>query len=173
MWAMFGTHGANLIRHRILKNSLELIHEIANLGPALLKLRHVRTCHINSKGNAGAGPIYNFNDTDDLRTGKLTQVTGTTDHIMIGFFRDQSDQEYFMVVNKHNARDPHSDERNLLHKITLTFADEVKAIEKLSRFTGHVEHLNLRDHQLSFFLPGGTGDLFKYATSMPFAGIER
>ena len=34
------------------------------------------------------------------------------------------------------------------------------------------EPSELTDHSYSFELPGGTGDLFKYHTGAPFAGVE-
>ncbi len=78
-----------------------------------------------------------------------------------------------MVVNKHNARDPHGDETHLLHQVTLTFTEDVGAIQRLSRHTGRVESLPLEDHRYTFYLPGGTGDLFKYRTGKPFVGAEK
>jgi hypothetical protein len=149
--------------------------EVANLGPTLLRLRHVRTVHLNVKtGNVGAGILYQFDDAaaDGLTNGQLTAVTGTTDHLMVSFFRDAGDEEYFMVVNKHNARDPHGDETHLLHNVTLTFTDDVGGIRHLSRHTGRVESLSLEDHRYTFSLPGGTGDLFNYRTDKPFVGAE-
>jgi len=151
-------------------------HEVANLGPTLLRLRHVRTVHLDVKtGSAGAGMLYHFDDatTDGLTSGRLKAVTGTTDHLLVGFFRDAGDEEYFMVVNKHNARDPHGDETPLLHRVTLTFTEDVGAIQRLSRHTGRVESLPLEDHRYTFYLPGGTGDLFKYRTGKPFVGAEK
>jgi hypothetical protein len=135
----------------------------------------VRTVHLNVKtGNVGAGILYQFDDAaaDGLTNGQLTAVTGTTDHLMVSFFRDAGDEEYFMVVNKHNARDPHGDETHLLHNVTLTFTDDVGGIRHLSRHTGRVESLSLEDHRYTFSLPGGTGDLFNYRTDKPFVGAE-
>ena len=148
-------------------------HEVANIGPALVKLRYVRSYHVDFK-TATVGPalVYNFKHADNQRTGKLKAVTGTTNEIMVGFFRDEKNEEYFMIVNKLNARDPDGDETHLTRKITLTFADDVKAIERLSRFNGRVERLVLRKHTFSFFLQGGTGELFKYASGKPFPGAR-
>jgi len=135
----------------------------------------VRTVHLDEKtGIAGAGKLYHFDDatTGGLTSGRLKAVTGTTGHLLVGFFRDAGDEEYFMVVNKHNTRDPHGDETHLLHQVTLTLTENVGAIQRLSRHTGRVEHLPLKDHRCTFYLPGGTGDLFKYRTGKPFVGVE-
>jgi hypothetical protein len=77
-----------------------------------------------------------------------------------------------MVVNKRNARDPNGDETHMLEWVTLSFADEVEAIERLNRRTGHVENVPLKDHRYTFYLPAGTGELFKYRTGKPFVGVE-
>lgn len=158
-----------------LEKMARINREVTNLGPTLVKLRHVRTVHLDEKTrNAGAGMLYHFDDStvDGLTSGKLSAVTGTTDHLLVGFFRDESDDEYFMVVNKHNARDPHGDETQLLHQVTLTFTEDISAIERLSRHTGRVENLPLRNCCFTFHLPGGTGDLFKYRTDKPFVGVQ-
>lgn len=151
--------------------------EVAKLGPALTKLRHIRTYHANLQNHdTWAGPLYGFAEADTLRTGKLIGVTGRTypfqNHLMIGFFRDANDDEYFMVTNKINSRATDVDDVALATQVTLTFKDEVAAIERLSRETGKVERLPLQDHAYTFNLPAGTGDLFKYAGDKPFVGVR-
>jgi len=60
--------------------------------------------------NTWAGPIYHFSHRDQLRTGKLTSLVdaslsvGVPVHLMVSFFRDRNDQEYFMMVNKNETR---------------------------------------------------------------------
>ena len=76
-----------------------------------------------------------------------------------------------MVVNKRNARDPNGDETHLLERVTLSFADEVEAVQRLNRRTGHVEDVALEARQFVFYLPGGTGELFKCRSDKPFAGV--
>jgi len=152
--------------------------EVANLGPALLKLRHVRTYQLNwPTQDTWAGKLYNFNEPDELRTGKLKAVKGPNypygDHLMVGFFRDSGDEEYFMVVNKTNSRSLDVDQERLALEVTLVFSEEVTGVERLNRETGEVEDISLNDHSFSFSLPGGTGDLFKYASDAPFAGISQ
>ena len=152
--------------------------EVAKLGPTLIKLRHVRTYHTNlATHNTWAGPLYGFSDNDTLRTGKLTGVTGTTypfrDHLMVGFFRDSNNREYFMVANKINTRAIDVADPGLATQVTLTFKHEVSAVERLNRETGKVETLQIKDHSLTFHLPAGTGDLFKYAEGgTPFVGVK-
>ena len=152
--------------------------EVAKLSPALIELRHIRTYHANLPNrDTWAGPLYGFAQTDTMRTGKLIGVTGRTypfqDHLMVGFFRDPNNEEYFMVTNKINSRATDVDDAGLATQVTLTFKDEVTAIERLSRETGKVERLELKDHAFTFKLPAGTGDLFKYASGRPFVGVRQ
>ena len=77
-----------------------------------------------------------------------------------------------MVVNKRNARDPNGDETHLLERVTLSFADDVDVIQQLNRRTGRVQNVLLKEHRYTFYLPGGTGELFKFRTGEPFVGVE-
>jgi hypothetical protein len=149
--------------------------EVANIGSTLLDLRHVRTYHLDLETKSyGAGFQYHIDDMkkDGLLTNRVTEVTGTSDRLMVGFFRDAQEEEYFMVVNKRNARDPNGDETHLLERVTLSFSDDTDAIQRLNRRTGHVENVALAGHEYVFYLPGGTGELFKYKSDKPFTGIE-
>ena len=58
-------------------------------------------------------------------------------------------------------------------ELTAKNHDDVGAIQRLSRHTGRIESLPLEDHRYSFYLPGGTRDLFKYRTGKPFVGAEK
>ena len=149
--------------------------EVANLGPALTRLKYVQTYHANLAANSWAGPVMGFAEKDGRRTGRLTAISGSTypfnNHLMAGFFRDNNDEEYFMVVNKINSRARDVDEKVLATNVTLTFANSVTAVERLSRETGTIETLEVVDGKLTFTLPAGTGDLFKYATGKPFSGV--
>ncbi|MEO1997217.1 MAG: hypothetical protein ABGZ17_18260 [Planctomycetaceae bacterium] len=149
--------------------------EVANIGSTLLDLRHIRTYHLDLETKSyGAEFQYHIDDMkqDGLLTNQLTTATGSTNRLMIGFFRDAQKEEYFMVVNKRNARNPNGDETHLLARVTLSFAGGVDVIQRLNRRTGHVENLQLKDHRYTFYLPGGTGELFKYGTAKPFIGVE-
>jgi len=150
--------------------------EAAILGNAILQLKHVQTYHQDiSSVSTWAGPIYHFSHRDQLRTGKLTSLVdislplGVPVHLLVSFFRDRKDQEYFMVVNKNETRNFRVQPENLSQTITLTFREDVEAIERLNRNTGQVERLELSDENtFQFVLPAGTGDLFKYANGQPF-----
>lgn len=150
--------------------------EAATLGNAILQLEHVQTYHQDiASVNTWAGPIYHFTHRDQRRTGKLISLVdpslpvGVPVHLLVSFFRDRKDQEYFMVVNKNETRNFRVQPENLSQTITLTFREDVEAIERLNRNTGQVERLELSDENtFQFVLPAGTGDLFKYANGQPF-----
>ncbi len=150
--------------------------EVANIGSSLLGLRHVRTYHLDLETKSyGAEFQYHTDDMskDGLVSNRLLAVAGNTNHLMVGFFSDTLNEEYFMVVNKRNARDPNGDETQLLERVTLTFSDEVKMIQCLDRRSGQVKDLALKNSECVFYLPGGTGELFKYKTANPFAGTRQ
>ena len=108
---------------------------------------------------------------EELLTNQLIDVTGTTNRLMVSFFRDAEDEEYFMIVNKRNARDPNGDDTDLIERVTLDFSGETVAVQRLDRRSGIVENVILKDNRYILYLPGGTGELFKYKTGKPFVGI--
>ena len=151
------------------------------------------------------GSVHRFHEQDTLRSGKLTDVRGMRinlnehgqphnvtliNNLMIGFFRDRQDEEYFLVVNKRAmtrterligeppltgrlpGEDWPADHPQAMQQVTLSFRDDVSAIERLSRVSGKVESIDLTDHRYTFDLPGGTGDLFKYETNSAFVGAK-
>lgn len=149
--------------------------EVNNIGASLLRLRHVRTYHSDLETkNYGADFQYHTDDMakDGLVSNRLVAIDGTTNRLMAGFFHDAGDEEYFMVVNKRNSRDPNGDDTQLLERVTLTFSDDVEMIQRLDRRSGLVMDVAPRNNKYVFYLPGGTGELFKFKTAGSFAGIE-
>jgi len=79
-----------------------------------------------------------------------------------------------VVVNKNETRNFRVQPDNLTQTITLTFREDVEAIERLNRNTGQVELLELSDENtFQFVLPAGTGDLFKFANGQPFVATVK
>jgi len=150
--------------------------ELSNLGPAMLQLTPVGVYHMDSRDD-GDG-VRHWSDSDAnlpphlRRTWKLANVTGPVNrnHLMVGLFRDSAGEEYFMVVNKDAEVDKTGKE--LSTPVVLTFHPSVKGLQRLNRVTGKVENIRAKEHY-TFLLPGGTGDLFKFDTGSPFAGIGR
>ena len=154
--------------------------EVANLGPALINLRHVKSFTAWADQEQKRNPMP-FAADDREHSGRLNTIAGQTapdtpgkkeGRLLVGFFRDARDQEYFMVVNMNYDRIKHSEHPWLVQRVRLGFTGDVQAVERLSRTTGKVERLELDGHELVFDLPGATGDLFKFATGEPFTGVE-
>ncbi len=151
--------------------------EVAQLGRCLLKLRAVRTYHTDLNTHlTWAGRNYGFDVSDKLRTGRLVAVEGNAvervPRLMVGFFRDAADEEYFLVVNKRESRAADVDHAELAQQVTLRFRGDVSAVERINRETGKIERLPLKDGAVQFTLPGGTGDLLKVSNKRPFVGIK-
>ena len=150
--------------------------EIANVAKSLVRLTSVGAYHLNKTANAEHFVRHWMDvDTDKpawlRRTWQLVNVSGTLNrnNIMVGFFRDDAGQEYFMVVNKDNAANQTGEE--LVTEVNLTFHPSVKAIQRLRRSDGSVERIAV-SRNYTFSLSGGTGDLFKFDTGAPFAGVD-
>ena len=152
--------------------------EVTNLGAAMRFLtstdvRYVPGTHHHEgaevanelpgdtkKWESGAG--------DDARI-RSVQVSGSGKGKdgLLGFFRDEEGNEYFMVTNLWHNAEASAEDRTLT--ITMRFDRKVSRLYRLSRTTGNSETLKLRDGNLEITLPGGTGDLFKYG-KQPFPG---
>lgn len=158
-----------------LEKMAKINREVANIGQSLLGLQHIRSYHLDFETkNHGVEHLYNIDEMEkdeELLTNQLIDVTGTTNRLMVSFFRDAEDEEYFMIVNKRNARDPNGDDTDLIERVTLDFSGETVAVQRLDRRSGIVENVILKDNRYILYLPGGTGELFKYKTGKPFVGI--
>ncbi len=79
---------------------------------------------------------------------------------LIGFFYDDDGQNYFMLTNLYHGASLSAAAASL--SFSLTFDSTINEVLRLNRTTGAEELLPLTNHQLTWTLPGGTGDLFKY-----------
>jgi len=101
----------------------------------------------------------------------LAVTEGEDMGLLVGFFDDEMGEEYFMVVNlAHGLNMSKSDG---MRTVRLTFANPIETIERLNRLTGLVEPLRTTvkgdTRVLDIFLPGGTGDLFKWSNGKSWA----
>ncbi|MAE66755.1 MAG: hypothetical protein CMJ18_21005 [Phycisphaeraceae bacterium] len=155
--------------------------EVAHLGRTLRFLESTGVAFIagrhDNDGQVADNPtpsrMRNWQDLDMLPT-QLRDIAladqGRWKDAMIGTFKDDHGQEYFMVVNLWHHHDLSA--AQCAQTITLTFTPGVKQVTRLSRETGRAEQLVVRDSTLKITLPGGTGDLFKFGDG-PFPGLER
>ncbi|MAE65026.1 MAG: hypothetical protein CMJ18_12215 [Phycisphaeraceae bacterium] len=149
--------------------------EVARLGRAMRFLTSTNVAHL--PGRAGVRiPTYHENwkqgTAGDRRIRSIAILDdGLHRHGLIGHFRDDDGQTYFMVTNLYQHARRNADECAV--RVRIVFDPGVKTILRLCRQTGEVERLTILnpDEGLVIHLPGGTGDLFKYDTG-GFAGIE-
>jgi hypothetical protein len=165
------------------KQAAPVNREVANIARAMLRLHQVRAYHMDGADDADPGStrIHHWPDSDaDLpawqrRSDRLANVTGASNrnHLLVAFFRDDAGEEYVLVVNK--DKDKTKSGAELATRVVLSFHPSVKRIQRLRRDTGKVETITVDEH-FAFDLPGGTGDLFRFAgpitSSRAFAGIE-
>ena len=103
-----------------------------------------------------------FKGRGALRSVKIVEADNMG--ALVAFFSDQSEQEYFMVVNLQHGKNV--SKTAAARRVRLTFGLKVKTIQRLNRLTGQVETLKTLPagggRTLEIQLPGGTGDLFKW-----------
>ena len=88
---------------------------------------------------------------------------------LLGLFRDDQGQQYFMLTNTWHSGTATAGQRELTFHIR--FDPTVKSIQHLSRITRRAEVLAVGPEAgLTIKLPGGTGDLFKFGSGS-FVGI--
>ena len=92
----------------------------------------------------------------------VTGGIGEEKNGLLGFFTDDSGQNYFMLTNLNHGMNQLA--ANTAMTFTLSFDNQTNTLLRLNRETGQQEVINLVNHQLIWNLPGGTGDLFKYNT---------
>ena len=98
---------------------------------------------------------------------KAINVSDGVHGFLIGFFKTDAGEDYFMLVNTNHAAG--KDAAATAGAVSIQFNFEVTKLERLNRQTGKVETINLCEHRLNqYVLPGGTGELFKFSTGKPF-----
>jgi len=79
---------------------------------------------------------------------------------LIGFFTDDADNHFFMLVNLDHGMGESSASTRL--QFNIEFDAGVTWLLRLDRQTGKEQFVLLNDHTLDITLPGGTGELFGY-----------
>jgi hypothetical protein len=102
----------------------------------------------------------------EARPGEIQDIRmnyqGEEKDALIGYFKDDADIPYFMIVNLWHGADKSA--AACTQTIMLTFAPNVTFLTRLSRETGQPENLPVQAGKLELILPGGTGDLFSLGT---------
>ena len=102
---------------------------------------------------------------DPIRSIRIVEP-GRGRHGLIGYFKDDAGQRYFMLTNlwrRHGQRKGSAENTRLAFRVVLD--PGIQSIYRLSRTSGEVEQLRIESPEdgLTLTLPGGTGDLFKIA----------
>ena len=170
----FADHGRSTSHWHRYENSIktrswhairDVAPEVQTLSRALLNLRTK-----DPIGYTGTVPARCKPFTGHGRLRAVANRDNPKEAALVGFFDDQTEQEYFMVVNmKHGEKMSKMDG---LQTLRLTFDGSVTKIERLNRLTGRVEALKTKAEAgrriLDVHLEGGTGDLFKWSNGKPW-----
>ena len=143
--------------------------EVAHLGSALRFLtstdvRYVGppiTLHEGAIQGVPAGiGLYHPKSRVATHVADITIKDGGPDrNALIGFFKDDNGDSYFMIVNLAHGEGLTAEQTAM--SITLTLAPSVTKLTRLSRVTGQPEDVPMNAQTVDLTLPGGTGDLFK------------
>ena len=101
-------------------------------------------------------------DVEILNTGKGRDA-------LLGFFKQDNGDTYFMVTNLWHGMGRSAADCKL--NVRLTFAPSVRTVTRLSRETGVPEELVVQGGQLDLSLLGGTGELLKVGDAK-FPGLD-
>ena len=145
--------------------------EVQTISRALVNLRTK-----DEIGYAGAVPsdCAAFEGHGALKSVLVGRDPGSS--ALVGFFDDEQNEEYFMVVNLvHGLNRAKMDG---MRRLRLVFSGSVEQIERLNRLTGLVETLRTESGSsgtrvLDIQLEGGTGDLFKWSNGNPWTIKEQ
>lgn len=96
-----------------------------------------------------------------LSVGVQSGNQGAQKNGLIGLFRDENDQPYFMLSNLNHGANLSADAASLT--FILTFQNALQSIWWLNPVTGQTEQVMLTNNTLVWTLRGGTGDLFGYS----------
>ncbi len=160
----------------------DLNAELVNIGPVITQLRSTSVHYISSLSflqpdgtqawSAGAG--------EDLY---LTNIEpgGSSSDLMVGFFKDDCDQVYFMVQNPNRSGGSFPVGSASSQTVRLSFdfsgapdALDTTSMQALDKNTGNAVEMQLTPEganqaTLSFSLDAGDAILLKYNTGLPFA----
>lgn len=159
------------------RHAAKVNHEVANVGKALRCLTSTDVSFIPTSSEMKIPHLNKAWKANDGGDGMIKAIAIADDAAglgqggLIGFFRDDKGQKYFMLTNLNQHSNKSADECRAT--FTIKFEPGLKKILKLNRQTGQVETVSIDNptNGLTIDLEGGTGDLFKYDTG-GFAGVE-
>ena len=157
--------------------------EIAHLGKALRYLKSVDVRYVarsyveDGKMRTGATPdgllpfrAYSrrLREVRDIVVQSGPAEKGAD--VMLGVLADDNGDRYLMLVNMWCTPDGSAQDCQMAIQVKL--GSKVKKLARLSRTTGKVETVQVKDGMIEMTLPGGTGELFKINDS-DFPGLDK
>ena len=168
---------ATLERRPIYYQVARLNQEVRNVGQTLRFLKSTDVRYVPGRGNpvpagatawqpgAGGDPTIKSVVIEDPNA-----EPAEWRDVLIGFFRDDRDRDYFMLANLWHGGGASAAQRALT--VTLTLDQTVTRMGRLSRETGRPETLLVDGDKFQVTLPGGTADLFRLGDA-EFPGLSR
>ena len=149
--------------------------EVGNLGAALRFLESTAVRYVPQGGNDVPDGVtaWKPGDGGDTIIEAITIEGGEPapgKDLLIGFFKDDDGQDYFMLTNLWHGMGAPSAERAVT--VTLTLDPKVRVIGRLSRETGQPEALAVEGGEFRITLPGGTGELLRFGDAS-FPGLDQ
>jgi hypothetical protein len=155
--------------------------EVTNLGRVLRFLsstdvRYVRGMHndngamVNNPVPVGLG-IFHPNSRVAALVHEISIHEQSARHnAMIGFFKDDEQNDYFMLVNLTHGKEMTAEQGKIT--LTLRLDPSVSSLTRLSGKNDQPENAPIQNGAVELTLPGGTGELFKIGNGS-FPGIDR
>jgi len=152
--------------------------EVANLGASLRFLKSTDIRFVRGKPDnwaPAAIELWSIGAGGDTYIKDINVVEqGATKDGFIGYFTDDANETYFMLVNTYQDTSLSTSEATLHYTMDFDFgASGITTLQRLRRDTGNIETVSLTSlggttYRLTLELPGGTGELFKFNTGEPF-----
>ena len=152
----------------------DAMSEVAYLGRTLKYLKSKNVWHIRSQSsNVLPWGTVEFTATQEHPVGRIAGIDinnkGPSNNGLIGFFEDDYQHNYFMLVNTKRAKNTLAWDTRL--DFTIYLGSSVKSLYKVNRDSGLVEEVPIVNGVASITILGGTGELFKI-DSASFVGAS-
>ena len=161
-------------RNPIYYDVTRLNQEVGHVGQALRFLESTDVRYVTHQGNtlpdhatawqqgAGGDQFIKAIIIEDAEPAEWKDV-------LIGYFRDDDGQLYFMLTNLWHGKGATAADRTLT--VTLTLDSKVQVISRLSRETGQPESFRVNNGKFQITFPGGTGELLRFGDAQ-FPGLD-
>jgi hypothetical protein len=152
----------------------DAISEVANFGRTLRFLHNKLVRYIKSQpSNILPRGTIEFEGSPSNPVGGMSNIEiltiGIDNNGLIGFFEDDNNHNYLMIVNVKRAAGKSAWDTRLDFRITLQ--PWITSLYKMNRDTGQIENVPIINNQATITVLGGTGEFFKI-NSPSFVGVQ-